>query len=608
MSGRKVGTPLFYLPYLLILALTLLLMAAAHVVRLPIPEAARMADTATVSINGGPEEAVTLPHRWPRIAGPVEATYRIAVDRPATGPGYLLIPAAQHTLTAALDGMRVPGTEIYIAGEPSVGAPYILDMPDGPKGTAELVVTLTRSSGLVPGYLSPVYAVDADAMADDRWAWVLVSRGTRVSFIGLQGIVILALATVWLARHKDPIFGWLFLIGIGSLCYSVLNAPDGGLIPADGQPYLTYMMPAFGLMALGLAKAIVGVPRPAWLKIGIIAMPLSLVAGMASGVLPPLPALLLATMVAIGGHVVAAVILARDALRRDEWDRALLAVPFFLVGWYGLRDLGIVTGLVDGALLLSAKIRLVTMLAVITLLMRRLVSSLDAVDRSNDTLRLRLAAQEAELSQLHAKEKELTARTIREQERDRLTRDLHDGLSGHLVSIIALSQDDKADAGSIERAARGALDDLRMVINSLDLDDGDLRLALAGLRERLEPQLRRLGIELHWSMENLPEVSGFTSSGALSILRIIQEAITNAVKHGTPGRITVQGSAGRGDTILLRIANEVRSGADPGTGHGLKNMQRRAVELGGAVRFEVDGSRATLTVVLPSVLPDGAAP
>ena len=419
MSGRKVGTPLFYLPYLLILALTLLLMAAAHVVRLPIPEAARMADTATVSINGGPEEAVTLPHRWPRIAGPVEATYRIAVDRPATGPGYLLIPAAQHTLTAALDGMRVPGTEIYIAGEPSVGAPYILDMPDGPKGTAELVVTLTRSSGLVPGYLSPVYAVDADAMADDRWAWVLVSRGTRVSFIGLQGIVILALATVWLARHKDPIFGWLFLIGIGSLCYSVLNAPDGGLIPADGQPYLTYMMPAFGLMALGLAKAIVGVPRPAWLKIGIIAMPLSLVAGMASGVLPPLPALLLATMVAIGGHVVAAAILARDALRRDEWDRALLA---------------------------------------------------------------------------------------------------------------------------------------------------------------------------------------------LSILRIIQEAITNAVKHGTPGRITVQGSAGRGDTILLRIANEVRSGAVPGTGHGLKNMQRRAVELGGAVRFEVDGSRATLTVVLPSVLPDGAAP
>lgn len=608
MSGGVARTPLFYLPYLLILALTLLLMAAAHVARLPIPEAASMADRAIVSINGGPEEAVALPHRWPRIAGPVEATYRIAIDLPATGPGYLLIPAAQHTLAATLDGMRVPGTEIYIVGEPSVGAPYMLEIPDGPEGAAELVVTLTRQSGLVPGYLSPVHAVAADAMADDRWAWVLVSRGTRVSVIGLQGIVIVALATVWLARRKDPIFGWLFLIGVGSLSYSVLNTPDGGLIPADGQPYLTFTMPAFGLMALGLAMAIVGVPRPAWLKLGIVALPLSLVVGMASGILPPLPALLLATMAAIGGHIVAAAILARDALRRDEWDRALLAVPFFLVGWYGLRDLGIVTGLVDGALLLSAKIRLVTMLAVITLLMRRLVSSLDAVDRSNDTLRLRLAAQEAELSKLHAKEKELTAQTIREQERDRLTRDLHDGLSGHLVSIIALSQDEKADARSIERAARGALDDLRMVINSLDLDDGDLRLALAGLRERLEPQLRRLGIELHWSMESLPAVSGFTSSGALSILRIVQEAIANAINHGKPGRITVQGSAGRGNTILLRIANEVGSDAVPGTGHGLKNMQRRAADLGGAVRFDLDGGRATLTVVLPPVLPNSAAP
>ncbi len=608
MTVRQARAPLFYLPYLLILALTLLLMAAPHIVRLPIPDTATVADEAIVSIDGGPERTVGLPHRWPRMAGPAEATYRIAIDLPEAGAGFLLIPAAQHALSASLNGMRMAGTEIYITGEPSVGAPYMLELPDGPGGAAELVITLTRGGGLVPGYLSPVYAVDESAMADAKWPWVFVTRGTRVSVMGLQGIVMLALATVWLARRKDPIFGWLFLIGAGSLVHSVLNAPDSGIVPADTQPYLTFMMPAFGLMAFGLARAIVDAPRPRWLKIAIVALPLALIAGMASGIVPAMLTLLVATMVAIGGHVVAAAILARDAIRRDEWDRALLAVPFFLVGWYGLRDLGIVTGVIDGALLLSAKIRLVTMLAVLTLLMRRLVRSLDAVDHANDTLRLRLAAQEQELVNLHAKEKELTAQTIREQERGRLTRDLHDGLSGHLVSIIALSQDKRADPGSIERAARGALDDLRMVIHSLDLDDGDLLPTLAGLRERLEPQLRRLGIELEWSMENLPDVNGFTPSDALSVLRIVQEAITNAIKHGGSGRICVHGSAGRGDTAVLRVTNDVPAAGTRGAGHGLKNMQRRAAELGGAVNFHIEAGRATLSLILPTDFAGSSGP
>lgn len=606
MSREGGRSPLFYLPYLLILALTLLLVAAPRFAHLPLPDKASRAASATVSFNGGPEQAVELPHRWPRMpeAGPVEATYRTTIELPDAASGYLLIPAAQHALTVRLNGMRVSGTEIYIVGEPSVGAPYMLQIPDGMRGTAELVLTLDRSSGVIPGYLSQVYAADEAAMADVKWAWAFITRGTRVSVAGLQAIVLLALATVWLARPRDPIFAWLLLIGASSLPYAMLSDPEGGLVPATLQPYLTFLMPAFGLMVLGLALAIMDRPRPRWLRLGIVVLPAVLVAGVALGIVPSLLAVIVATLIAIGGHVVAAALLARDAVRRDEWDRALLAVPFFLVGWYGLRDLGIVAGVVDGALLLSAKIRLVTMLAVITLLMRRLASSLEAVDRSNETLRLKLVAREEELSQLHAKEKALTEQATREEERGRLMRDLHDGLSGHLVSIIALSQDRAADPASIERAARGALDDLRLVINSLDLDDGDLLPALAGLRERLEPQLRRLGVELDWSMEKLPAVNGVTSGGALSILRILQEAITNAIKHGAPGQISVRGSAGRGGTLVLTIGNGVRADAARGQGHGLRNMQRRAMELGGATNFDMSGGSAVLTVVLPPTLPE----
>lgn len=284
-------------------------------------------------------------------------------------------------------------------------------------------------------------------------------------------------------------------------------------------------------------------------------------------------------------------------------------MPFFLTAWYGLRDVGILTGAIDGVLLLSSHIRPLTTIAVLTLLMRRLASSLDQIDGVNETLRQKLSAQEQELSALHLKDRMRMTQAAREDERGRLMRDLHDGLSGHLVSIIALSQAQTANPAAIERAARSALDDLRLVVNSLDLDDSDLILALAGLRERLEPQLRRLGVALDWSMEKLPQVTGVTPGNALSILRILQEAITNALKHGEPSRISVHGAT-RGDgaaTIVIRNAVREPAALDASTdrGHGLRNMARRARKLGGDVSFERADDHATLTLILPPHLPEG---
>lgn len=191
---------------------------------------------------------------------------------------------------------------------------------------------------------------------------------------------------------------------------------------------------------------------------------------------------------------------------------------------------------------------------------------------------------------------------MREDERQRLTLDLHDGLSGHLVSIIALSERG-ADHRVVERAARAALDDLRLVINSLDIGDQDLPLAMAGFREKLEPQLRRLGVVLDWSTEQLPDISGVTPSNSLSVLRILQEAVTNALKHGATRAIRIHGRPEpHGATIS--IVNDVAEGNETGTGHGLNNMRRRAEALGGQVHFERASRQAVLALRLPSRLAD----
>ena len=84
-------------------------------------------------------------------------------------------------------------------------------------------------------------------------------------------------------------------------------------------------------------------------------------------------------------------------------------------------------------------------------------------------------------------------------ERVRLMADLHDGIAGQLVSIIALGeQAEDPVAPEITRACHRALTDLRLVVDSMEDVGDDLGMMLAAFRDRIEPQLRRSGIRLDW--------------------------------------------------------------------------------------------------------------
>ena len=224
------------------------------------------------------------------------------------------------------------------------------------------------------------------------------------------------------------------------------------------------------------------------------------------------------------------------------------------------------------------------------------------LDRSNETLNTKLAEREAELAAFHRLERVKAVNTVREQERQRLTHDLHDGLSGHLASIIALSE--RSSDKHIEQAARDALNDLRLVIYSLDLNDNELPLALANFRERLVPQLQRLGVELDWSTGGMPEVSGVTPGNALAVLRILQEAITNALKHGPARKITIRAALATDGKVAITVENDGSTFAESGGGHGLANMRRRAAQLHGKLHIESVGQSVKITLLLPSRLPD----
>lgn len=102
-------------------------------------------------------------------------------------------------------------------------------------------------------------------------------------------------------------------------------------------------------------------------------------------------------------------------------------------------------------------------------------------------------------------------------------------------------------------------------------------------------------------MLRLPEISGVTPAHALNVLRIVQEAITNALRHGPASQIAVRGSAGPcGDARIVIENDGVPYAAVRQCGAGVHNMRQRAVFLGGTLHIEglQGGTRVTLTLPL----------
>ncbi|MGY1807021.1 sensor histidine kinase [Blastococcus sp. SYSU D00669] len=210
-------------------------------------------------------------------------------------------------------------------------------------------------------------------------------------------------------------------------------------------------------------------------------------------------------------------------------------------------------------------------------------------DLSSRRTRARVAeARRAAESEQHA----LAAERLLLTERGRLARELHDSL-GHTVNVVVLQagvgrrvfDDDPGYArealASIETAGRAALDELDRLLRVLQPDGRGSPEAFAPTSEDLVELVERVRstgreVELRAAAGDLP------AGAARAVHRIVQEALTNAVRHTAAGRIRVE-IARQGADVLLEVTNECDPVAAPVPGHGLVNMRERARLEGGVL-------------------------
>ena len=207
--------------------------------------------------------------------------------------------------------------------------------------------------------------------------------------------------------------------------------------------------------------------------------------------------------------------------------------------------------------------------------------------------RVRIRGQRA--AQLE-RERAAEARRAIAEERTRIARELHDVVA-HRVSLMTVqagaaktvAADDPESASQamheVEKAGRQALDELRHLLGVLRPDAESETLGpQSGLADvpRLVDQFRAAGLEVELAMDaargDLP------ARVDLSAYRIVQEALTNVLRHAGPGtRAEVRLTAGAGDVAIEVLDNGRGATIAPGSGHGIVGMRERALLLGGSL-------------------------
>lgn len=236
------------------------------------------------------------------------------------------------------------------------------------------------------------------------------------------------------------------------------------------------------------------------------------------------------------------------------------------------------------------------------LMNRRYVGAIADVEKNNAQLEQRLQARETELAASYERLREAEQRQTLSQERQRLTQDMHDGLGSSLVSALRVVEGGRVSEAEVAEVLKGCIDDLKLTIDSMEPVEADLLLLLATLRFRLGPRLASAGITLRWEVVDVPPLDWLDPRNALHILRILQEAFANILKHTQASEIRVATGSGNGGVTVTITDNgpgfSLESGLKKG-GMGLHNQLRRARSIGAELRWDGQGPGTRLNLWLP---------
>lgn len=597
--------------------------AAARDAPAPGPIALATARFRLLPVPGSPglePEAVSLPHRWSRHArgesGLVTGLYEFDLPRAAGAePLWVYVPKLRTNAAFELNGQWIgDGGRMTAPVARHANSPFFLALPPSLLKPSDnrLVIRVVSPEGTLGG-LSQVQ-IGTHAQLDDIVAArrlvqnagvyitsaIIASTSLYILMVWLQiggqrgkGFLPLGIAGLtWSARNLN-----LLLLDFGTTSETLHRAFEYATFTGHGL-----FLGLFGIFLLGRYDTVIS-PRLARLFrlsiYGFLAMgPILLLAF--GG---PAPALTVWMMASSPLLLAMIWILVRRARATRTVADALLALLFTaFIAASAYDNAVLMVNALFGRVYIAHYVGLLFFVTVAWLLGQQHVQALRAHEALNQSLEERLAQREAQLRVSFEATRALEADRSALAERARIMRDLHDGVGAQLLTAIAEVEDGRADPDRIRDTLTACLDDLRLAVDSLEPHDNYLTTILGTLRYRLAPRLARAGLTMQWDVEEVNPMSWLDPTRTLHLLRILQEAIANVLRHAQATTLLIR-LARRPDGVLVEVRDNgvgFDPDASPGRGHGLRNLRQRAAQLGARLTLTSSPAGTSVTLLLPN--------
>jgi signal transduction histidine kinase len=235
-------------------------------------------------------------------------------------------------------------------------------------------------------------------------------------------------------------------------------------------------------------------------------------------------------------------------------------------------------------------------------LIDRFVKTHNEYEQLNVALDARIRERERALSAQYAKAAGLERERAVAAERDRILRNMHDGLGLHLIAARLLVEKGGHSPEEVSAVLGDAMDELRIAIDSMAPTARDLLVMLGNLRYRLEPRLNAAGISLHWDVADTDRIASLGPMEVTDITRIVQEACTNAIKHSYATDMHLSVSLPDAQTLIITITDNGR-GYDTSAsreGVGIASMHKRARNIGARLEIESRPGHTRTALILPT--------
>jgi signal transduction histidine kinase len=290
--------------------------------------------------------------------------------------------------------------------------------------------------------------------------------------------------------------------------------------------------------------------------------------------------------------VEAGAIICAAAIHASWSASALVAVQLYTVARLGDRQRSIVVGALTALVAVVAIVLIDGSVELTGIVLRVLLLIVSLV--LGDTIRsrraLRDAARERALRETRQREEESQRRLT--DERVRIARELHDTLAHSLVAInvragvaadLGDSQDPEAALRDIKQVSATALRDLRATLGLLREEDDAAPTAPAVDLDQLPGLIENARASgVHADAELAIDGAAVPPAIARAAYRIVQEALTNVLRHADASRALVRVAASAG-TLTIDVTDDGQAQPGISPGHGLRGMAERAAAVGGSI-------------------------